>query len=144
MPLEPAFAQSLRGKILTISLQTGWGWHKKDASGEWAPFHPPDVLLPVREVELVQPSGAVLGFTGVVESDRAEFAGLLILALTHTKDEVTGDDVIPLGFALSSQPPECTPDATKLLGYWPTPKGAPAFLGFGILVPTDIADKVGP
>jgi hypothetical protein len=44
--------------------------------------------------------------------------------------------------ALSPQRPECTPDATKLLGYRPTPHGAPAFLGFGILVPTDIAEKV--
>jgi hypothetical protein len=143
MPLEPSFAESLNGKVVTISLQPGWGWKSREKGGEWKPYHPPEAVLPVAEVVLLKPQGEVLGFTGVIRSERAEFNGLAIMALTHTADVVSADDVIPLDVALSPEPPQCTPDTAKLLGYAATPEGAPAYLGFGILVPADIVNEVG-
>jgi hypothetical protein len=144
MPLEPAFAESLKGKVLSISLQGGWGWKARTSDGgeEWRSYQPPDALLRVRDVALVQRGSAVLGFTGAVDAGGPEFRGLCILALTHTTEEVNGGDVIPLAIAFSPTTPECTPDAKKPAGYGPTPQGSPAFLGFGILVPADIEDEV--
>jgi hypothetical protein len=144
MPLEPAFAESLKGKVLTISLQGGWGWKARTSDGgeEWRSYQTPDAQLRVRDVALVQRGSDVLGFTGAVEAGGSEFRGLCILALTHTTDAVNGDDVIPLAIAFSPTTPECTPDATKPAGYRPAPQGSPAYLGFGILVPADIEDKV--
>jgi hypothetical protein len=140
MPLSPTFAQSLIGIVLTISLQSGWKWQRRSESGEWYSFEAPQAQLTVKDIALVQPTLPVLGFTGVVESARPEFSGLSLMALAHTTETVGNDDVVPLALALSPQMPTLAPDASKPSGHTAIPQGNPAYLGFGILVPTDLAD----
>src|SRR5436190_596079 len=110
MPLSIPFAESLVGNVLTILLQSGWGWKKMSDSGEWSAFDPPQVLLPVRDIELVQPSYHVLGFTGQINSARVEFSGMSLMAFTHTMEICSEDDSIPLSFVISPGMPKCVPD----------------------------------
>lgn len=128
--------------MLTVSLETGLGWQKLSEGGESRSFEPPHALLPIRSIDLVQPSFLVLGFSGLVASTRHEFTGMFIMAFTHTMEILSDKDSCPLAFVLSPRPPTCVPDPTALLGYRMIPGGHPAYLGFGTLVPTGIADEM--